>query len=239
MIKLAGAFFKRPDQSREQCLDHYRDGHGPVVKGSPDFANQTTRYDQHPRLDWSAEMSPAEDDICGVTQLWYESIGHFQRAFSSEVYDQKIRPDEHRFVDLSRSLVIIGRENQIFGDARDAPVRLFRFVKFEQGSEQACQAYLARYGDSLAKADLGSARPDAYVQTDALDSADSPFGDAPVYDMLEEYRFGDIATLPEFISKNRTVTEHAARGGAPAYASSAQLLTGFRRVIGHADRKAA
>jgi uncharacterized protein (TIGR02118 family) len=231
-IKLAGAFFRRPDMTREQCLRHYRENHGPLVRNTPQFRSHVEKYVQHDRIDCAVPVADADEAICGVTQLWYRDLASFSTAFATPDYSAVIRPDEHRFVDLSRSLIAIGQESAALPGGDDAPLRLFRFLSRKPDANEADFADFRRaYAVAAARDSKLTSSLAGYVQIEALPADVNPFEGAPSYAGLDEFRFTAAADITEFL---RIEAAFAERLGARRFLDpnrSTELIANFRVVF--------
>src|ERR1700722_1759887 len=97
MIKLSGAFFRRPDISSAECVSHYAKTHGPLLRETPELRRHVHRYSQHDRIDAPA-VSGSDPDICGVTQLWFDDVAALLTFYGEPRYLAVLRPDEDRFI---------------------------------------------------------------------------------------------------------------------------------------------
>ena len=109
MIKFFGIIKRKDGLTREQCLQHWREIHGPL------FASKNV-----PGLRKYIQNQPAQvtvpgfgTDIDGIAELWFDDLESFQ------AYQQWLRSDEGKeglddmklFVNIKESPVFIAEEH--------------------------------------------------------------------------------------------------------------------------------
>jgi uncharacterized protein (TIGR02118 family) len=126
MIKLVFTLRRREDMTREEFQRYWREQHAPLVKRHAD-ALQIRRYVQvHARdtdLDQAVAGARGSEPrfYDGVAELWWDSLEELVAAFSSDAgqaASQELLEDEQRFIDLPRSPLWLGEENEVFDAAR-------------------------------------------------------------------------------------------------------------------------
>jgi hypothetical protein len=202
MIKLSGAFFRRPDISSAECISHYGKRHGPLLRETLELRRHVYRYSQHDRIDVAA-VSATDPDICGVTQLWFNDVATLLAFYSEPRYLAVLRPDEDRFITKAKSLAVIGREFYPTPGHSDAPVRLFRFLNNAVGrnAQDVTDFRLKVYGPAVASDPQLSGMLAGFVQSVALPKDQSPFAGRPTLDGMDEFQFRDTADVASFLER--------------------------------------
>jgi uncharacterized protein (TIGR02118 family) len=100
--------------THEEFSRYWRDNHGPLVRGVPEFMRHVRKYVQCHMV---AGPSPLRSrvDCDGVAELWFDSVEELNQAFNEPRYLEIIRPDERKFVDLANSFSFITEEVPIAG----------------------------------------------------------------------------------------------------------------------------
>lgn len=126
MIKLVFSLRRRPDMTREQFQDYWRDHHAPLVARHAE-ALQIRRYVQtHARSsEFAAAQSAARggepDAYDGQAELWWDSLDDVIAAASTPAGQRaaiELLEDERRFIDLGRSPLWIGEEDVVVSSSR-------------------------------------------------------------------------------------------------------------------------
>ena len=107
MVKLVALLRRRPDLTHDEFLRHWRERHTPLLLGLPEFMGLLRRYVQgRPAGSFAADATGAEP-WDGAAEMWFESLEEMGRAFALPCYLGVIRPDEERFLDLSRCAALV------------------------------------------------------------------------------------------------------------------------------------
>lgn len=121
MFKMSLAVFRRPDLTRQEFLDYWRDVHAPLVRSLAEDI-RLVRYVQHHGEDCAlSRQFVTHRGVAGlhdrVAQLWWLSeedrLAAAATAAGAEA-SQLLREDELRFCDLARSTVSFGIEHTVF-----------------------------------------------------------------------------------------------------------------------------
>jgi EthD domain len=231
MIKLAGAFCPREMLTRAECRSHYAERHGPLVRSVVSFSRHVIRYTQHDCGEMSPPIAPIDDAICGITQLWFKDLAALRAAYQEPEYIKIIRPDEHRFVHLSKSLIVIGDETSPLPGGNDTPVRVFRFLSVAARCNDSDFTSFRReiYAPAIAADECLSALLAGYTQTQTVSKSENPFEGAPMYHALDEFRLHRVDDLAPFLQREGDI---ALRLNVAHYADNPTcLVTNSRRVI--------
>lgn len=127
MFKMSFTVYRRPDFTREQFLDYWRDVHAPLaIKNSGVL--RLHRYVQMHAGDYDMVRIMTETRGCqpphdGVCEIWWKSEADRMaaakskegRAASREMYE-----DELRFCDMSRATVSFGYEHVVIDGGQPA-----------------------------------------------------------------------------------------------------------------------
>jgi len=202
VIKLIGAFSKRRELSRADCLAHYRERHGPLIRDTREFGRHINRYLQYDRADVE-EFNAENPDVCGVSQVWFADLTALRAAFAEPAYMDTIRPDEVRFSDLATPMIVIGSETTPLYGGDDAPVRLFRFLHSASTDENDFFNFRQEnYAPAIMKDAELAPLIAGYVQTRGLANDDNPFESAPTFAALDEFRFRELRDVNAFLERD-------------------------------------
>ena len=149
-------------------------------------------------------------------------------AYSEENYLQDVRPDEHRFVDLAKALVVIGPCEQINAGS-ESGIRVFHFVKATNDDVRDRLDGVRR--ESAKRLAASEMAPLAIVQTFGLAAQDSPFEGSPMLDGLDELQFADIASARSFFGGESWHAHCDATHRLVDLAASRRFITNSRTVI--------
>ncbi|MEL7028619.1 MAG: EthD domain-containing protein [Pseudomonadota bacterium] len=116
MIKQLIIVNRLPNLSKAEFLNHWRNTHAPLI-ASVSAAVGIRRYVQLSPLSDGSPLSKASNLECdGIAEVWFDSVASvLSGAASSEAKAamKRIREDEERFIDRSRTQVIWGEEAQV------------------------------------------------------------------------------------------------------------------------------
>lgn len=99
----------RSDLTMDQFRLHWRNKHGLVVAQSPGYAQYRTRYVQNHVVE-SGPIGRAFD-YAGIAEFWLPQQVPNEEAFSaSEIYRDRIRVDEEKFIDMNRTVSMTALE---------------------------------------------------------------------------------------------------------------------------------
>jgi uncharacterized protein (TIGR02118 family) len=108
----------------EEFRRHWREAHGPLIRGLPDFIKHIRRYVQmHPAdAPMPADATGAEP-WDGVAMMDFDSFEEMGRAFAEPIYLERVRPDEESFLDLARCSVLVVTEEVVWENLRGTGVK--------------------------------------------------------------------------------------------------------------------
>jgi len=92
--------------SREEWIRYWREVHGPLAHGLPEFTRYYGRYVHN-------YVEPGEPAFDGIVEEWVESVEAFAACLAEPAYLEHVRPDERLFVDFERSHMLITAEREI------------------------------------------------------------------------------------------------------------------------------
>jgi uncharacterized protein (TIGR02118 family) len=115
MIKMTMLLKRNPKLTHEQFVEHHLRHHGPLFRQIPEAKEHVIRYLQtHPIAEKTAVQT---QDFDGTAELWFDSVAGMESVLSSEFYKSKVFPDEKTFLDHAHTLVTIGTQDDIIGQA--------------------------------------------------------------------------------------------------------------------------
>lgn len=131
MIKLTFCLARRPELSREEFQDYWRNTHAPLVKAASEALGIRRYIQSHtvtePRLQGATDVrgipwGDGVSDYDGVAELWFDSLDTFfevptDKALLAERqrHAQILVEDEAKFIDQSRSRLFLVDENVVVG----------------------------------------------------------------------------------------------------------------------------
>jgi uncharacterized protein (TIGR02118 family) len=108
------------DLSREQFERYWREVHGPLVSQSPGYLQYRLRYIQNQWLPVGPQGLPPT--WAGAAEFWLPADNEDEFA-TTAIYQQRIRPDEARFIDFGGTVSMTARETVI--QEGTAPIKLW------------------------------------------------------------------------------------------------------------------
>lgn len=167
----------RPGLSQTAFEEYWRDSHGPLVSTSPGYAAYRRRYVQNQVLDNGPVGRPLS--FAGVAEFWLPDDN--EEDFSATpIYRDRIRVDEERFIDFSRTISLTASETILLAGHGDCKLWLLSrrnpqwetgaFAAFWTGTVAAQLLQDARFGPllrgwQLNLAEAGSSRLPGAVPT--------------------------------------------------------------------------
>ncbi len=115
MVKLVGCLRRKPGMSVAEFQRYWKDVHGPLVRGVPEFFRYVRKYVQGHLVSESVPgfPPPASPPFDGVAEIWFDSVDDIGKAFTELRYLEIIRPDEQRFLDLPNCSICVVEEVSI------------------------------------------------------------------------------------------------------------------------------
>jgi hypothetical protein len=118
MIKLTFCLVRLPHLSLADFQSYWRDHHAPLVRARADVL-RIRRYVQSHSLPeeshpWVRASRGAPASFDGVAELWWECMEDFSsRDPAALAAGSELLEDEKRFIDLARSPLFLGQENEV------------------------------------------------------------------------------------------------------------------------------
>ncbi len=122
MVKLVFCLTRKDGMSREEFQAYWRDTHAPLV------ARHAATLGIQRYVQVHTASTPIDDALRtgrggpepydGVAELWWESVTAMAAAATSEAgtaASWELLEDERRFIDLTRSPLFFGEENDVVG----------------------------------------------------------------------------------------------------------------------------
>src|SRR5882724_9348098 len=109
MVKYIICAARKAGMTHEEFSAYWRNYHGSVVKSVPEFTRHVTKYVQCHLVGKTVPLGAA-GVYDGVAELWFDSVEELETAFNEPRYLEIIRPDELKFVDLSKCISFVTEE---------------------------------------------------------------------------------------------------------------------------------
>jgi uncharacterized protein (TIGR02118 family) len=109
MIKYIICATRKAGMTHEAFSAYWRHHHGPLVKSVPEFTRYVRKYVQCHPVGGAVPLGAA-GAYDGIAELWFDSVEDLVKAFHEPRYLEVIRPDELKFVDLSKCISFITEE---------------------------------------------------------------------------------------------------------------------------------
>lgn len=109
MIKLSVFLTRRPDLSRDEFRNYWTGHHAPFLQGLPEVQAHVRRYVQQHATDGLPDGLPVAS-YDGVAELWFDDVASALTAMGSENYATVVAEDEERFLDRSRTVMMMTAE---------------------------------------------------------------------------------------------------------------------------------
>jgi uncharacterized protein (TIGR02118 family) len=120
MIKLSVFLTRRPGISHQEFVSYWTNEHARLVCSLEEFTSVVRRYTQQHPLESPEGLPKAPYD--GIAELWLDDMASLQ-AFGQEVYASVVVPDEERFLDRAKTVMLITEEKQIIKMVDPKPLR--------------------------------------------------------------------------------------------------------------------
>ena len=112
MIKVSIYVVRRPGITPDEFNDHWKNTHAPLLLTLPEFTSRVRRYiRQEVVRDLPGELPVLEYD--GVAELWFDKPEDFFELMQSPVYEETVVPDEEKFLDRSKTVLLMGTEHNV------------------------------------------------------------------------------------------------------------------------------
>lgn len=121
MIKLVYCLTRREDVDADEFYRYWLNDHGPLVKSVAAAIGALKYVQSHTVLPTSnalfRESRGLESPYDGITEVWWENKDALESGMASEqgqAAHAKLKEDEAKFIDFSRSRVFMTEEHLIF-----------------------------------------------------------------------------------------------------------------------------
>lgn len=155
MLKVMLCSRRHPSMTRSQFFRYLKETHAPLVLGVPEFLKYLRRYVQnHTLLEEDGVTAPTPyrrvTERDSVIEFWFDSSKSLADAMKEPRYLELVRPDEAKFNDLAKLIVLMTEEKVIF-DGPTSCLKAFDFIKRQDGiSRDEFLEKWARHGSRLA-----------------------------------------------------------------------------------------
>lgn len=114
MIKVCVYLARRAATTPEEFSAYWRDEHAPLLLSLDGFTSRVRRYvQQHSLREVPGELPLLHFD--GVAEMWLDQLGDLFEMFQSQEYQQVVIPDEGKFLDRSKTSLLLTTEHSIIG----------------------------------------------------------------------------------------------------------------------------
>jgi uncharacterized protein (TIGR02118 family) len=117
MIKLTLFLTRRADLTRQQFSDYWMNVHWPTVQSVPEVKKYTRRYVQQHNIGGTPNVITAAP-YDGITEAWFDKIEDVGAVFGSPNWAKIVVPDEKKFLDRSKTLIMFSIEKVDYEPAR-------------------------------------------------------------------------------------------------------------------------
>ena len=114
MIKFTALLPRHPSMTHEEFVRYHKEVHAPLLIGDPVIRRYVRRYEQCHTGPEIAGLPAASGKFDGIAELWFDDLADVEALYTSEHYFAVIRPDEERFIDISRAEVLISTIHPVF-----------------------------------------------------------------------------------------------------------------------------
>jgi uncharacterized protein (TIGR02118 family) len=111
MLKLDILVVRRSGTDHNEFISYWRDSHATLFAGQPIVKKTVRRYVQSRPIPIPDTMPANPYD--GVAQLWFDDMAGFLEYIQSSNYQEVIRLDEAKFIDLAKVQLIFSEETVI------------------------------------------------------------------------------------------------------------------------------
>lgn len=109
MMKVSAFLTRRKDLSREDFDDYWARRHSPLARSLPEFETYVRRCVRQHAVDGLPPGLPLAP-FDGIAELWYDDVAAVASALSSEAYLAVLAADEERFLDRSKTSILVTAE---------------------------------------------------------------------------------------------------------------------------------
>jgi uncharacterized protein (TIGR02118 family) len=103
MVKLSVLLTRRPGISHEEFISYWTNEHARLCLEK--FTSVVRRYTQQHPLETPEGLPKAPYD--GIAELWFDDKDSIGQAFEQKVYESVVVPDEERFLDRAKTVILI------------------------------------------------------------------------------------------------------------------------------------
>jgi len=107
MVSIMVTNARKPELTRQQFSDYWRNVHAPLVLSVPEFMRYCRSYVQYHAVDGVAHFG-SDAGWDGLAVLTFDDIESMNRALSDPTYLRVVRPDESKFLDVEKCLTFVG-----------------------------------------------------------------------------------------------------------------------------------
>lgn len=109
MIKFTIFLKRNSGMSHEEFVWYHENVHRPLFSSLPEVKTYVRYYLQcHPSQETLTKMALSEYD--GITEIWFDDLESLSKFFIADAYQQVIRSDQEKFMDLHQCIINISHE---------------------------------------------------------------------------------------------------------------------------------
>lgn len=112
-VKFVGLSRRGAGFGHDEWCRYWVEVHGPLAYGVPEFARYYGKYVHNYVMPNGLGPIESGSDYDGIVEEWLRTAEDFARCQQEPQYLEIIRPDEQRFVDITRSHFLLVRERAI------------------------------------------------------------------------------------------------------------------------------
>jgi uncharacterized protein (TIGR02118 family) len=111
LIKLSVFLTRRAGMSHQEFISYWTNEHARLILSLEEFTSAIRRYTQQHPLESPEGLPKAPYD--GTAEVWLDDMAALEQAFGREVYASRVVPDEERFFDRAKTVILITEEKHI------------------------------------------------------------------------------------------------------------------------------
>ena len=109
LIRFTTLLIRNQHLTFDEFRTHHKERHIKLFSSVPVIQKNVKRYVVSHSIFTDDERKPFEK-YDGIVEFWFDNIGDAMRIFIDPVYLSRVRPDEHRFLELKKCDFVISKE---------------------------------------------------------------------------------------------------------------------------------
>jgi uncharacterized protein (TIGR02118 family) len=111
MVKLSFFLTRRPGITHQEFISYWSNEHARLLCSLKEFTSVVRRYTQLQPVEALEGLPTAPYD--GIAELWLDDPNSLGQASWQKVYETVVVPDEEKFLDRAKTLMLLTEEKQI------------------------------------------------------------------------------------------------------------------------------